>query len=77
MSCMTILFPNLQITKSDNRPHTKLAVSIVGLIAYGHFNLCAGMYGLTYIFTLSSMRVVEGYVTGECCYYYELYILDL
>ena len=50
MSCMTILFLNLQITRSDIRPHTKLAVSLV--IAYGHFNLPQrfvwGMYGLAY-----------------------------
>ena len=50
MSCMTILFLNLQITKSDMRPHIKLAVSLV--IAYGDFNLpqgfCVGMYELTH-----------------------------
>ena len=37
VSCMTILFLNLQFTTSDIRPHIKLAVSLV--IAYGHFSL--------------------------------------
>ena len=37
MSYMTILFLNLQITRSNIRQHIKLAVSLV--IAYGHFNL--------------------------------------
>ena len=36
VSCITILFPNLQIIRSDIRPHTKWAVSLV--IAYGRFN---------------------------------------
>ena len=40
VSCMTILFLNLQITRSDIRPHIKWAVSLV--IAYGHFNLPQG-----------------------------------
>ena len=50
---MTILFLNLQITRSDIRPHIKWTASLV--IAYGHFNLprgfvwiCVGMYVLTY-----------------------------
>ena len=34
---MTILFLNLQIIRSDIRPHIKWGVSLV--IAYGHFNL--------------------------------------
>ena len=34
------IFLNLQITRSDIRPHTKWAVSLV--IAYGHFNLPQG-----------------------------------
>ena len=38
VSCMTILFLNLKITRSDIRPHIKWGVSLV--IAYGHFNLC-------------------------------------
>ena len=50
VSCMTTLSWNLQITRSDIRPHIKWAVSRV--IAYGHFNfssgVCVGMYGLTY-----------------------------
>ena len=37
---MTILFLNLQITRSDIRPHIKWAVSL--MIAYGHFNLPQG-----------------------------------
>ena len=36
MSCMTILLLNLQITRSDVRPHIKQAISLVN--AYGHFN---------------------------------------
>ena len=40
MSCMTILFPNLQITRSDIRPHIKWADSLV--IVCGHFNLPQG-----------------------------------
>ena len=36
MLCMTILFLNLQITRSDIRQHIKWAVSLV--IAYGHFS---------------------------------------
>ena len=43
-------FLNLQITRSDIRPHIQWAVSLV--IVHGHFNLpqggCMGMYGLTY-----------------------------
>ena len=37
---MTIHFLNLQITRSDIRPHIKWAVSLV--IAYGHFNTPQG-----------------------------------
>ena len=51
---MTIFFLNLQITRSDIRPHIKWAVSL--LVAYGHFNLprvlvwvCMGKY--TYFIT--------------------------
>ena len=40
VSCMTILFLNLQIIRSDIRPHIKWVVSLV--IAYGHFNLPLG-----------------------------------
>ena len=36
----SILFLNLQITRSDIRPHTKRTVFLV--IAYGHFNLPHG-----------------------------------
>ena len=41
MPSMTILFLNLQIIRSDIRPHIKWAVSLV--IAYGHFNLPQGI----------------------------------
>ena len=41
MLCMTILVPNLQITRSDIRPHIKWVVCLV--IAYGHFNLPWGI----------------------------------
>ena len=40
VSCMTILFLNLPITRSDIRPHIKWAVSL--MIAYGHFNFPQG-----------------------------------
>ena len=40
MSCMTILFLKLQITRSDIKPHIKWAVSLV--IAYGQFNFPQG-----------------------------------
>ena len=36
MSCVTILFLTLQITRSDIRPHIKWAVSLV--VANGHFS---------------------------------------
>ena len=39
-SCMIILFLNLQVTRSDVRPHIKWVVSLV--ITYGHFNLPQG-----------------------------------
>ena len=43
-------FLNLQIIRSDIRPHIKWAGSLV--IAYGHFQsssgVCVGIYGLTY-----------------------------
>ena len=39
---MTILFQNLQISRSDIRPHIKWAVSLV--IACGHFNLPPGFF---------------------------------
>ena len=35
VSCMTMLFLNLQIARSDIRPHIKWVVIV---IAYGHFN---------------------------------------
>ena len=58
MSCVTILFLNLQITGSDIRPHIKWAVILV--IAYDHFNLpiiggLCGYVGVN-ILTLSPLR---------------------
>ena len=51
-------FLNLQITRSDIRPHIKWALILV--IVYGHFNLpsgvCVGMNQLN-ILTLSPRRV--------------------
>ena len=41
MSCMTILVLNLQITRSDIRPHIKWAVCVV--TAYGNFNIPWGI----------------------------------
>ena len=41
VSHMTILVPNLQITRSDIRPHIKWVVCLV--IAYGHFTLPWGI----------------------------------
>ena len=41
VSCMTIHVPNLQITRSDIRPHIKWVVRLV--TAYGHFNLPWGI----------------------------------
>ena len=40
VSCMTVLFLNLHIIRSDIRPHIRSVVSLV--IAYGHFNLPQG-----------------------------------
>ena len=40
LSCMAIIFLNLQITRSDVRPYIKWTVSLV--IAYGHVNLSQG-----------------------------------
>ena len=51
VSCMIILFLNLQITTSDIRLHIKWAVGLVN--AYSHFKfssgVCVGVYGLTSI----------------------------
>ena len=47
VSCMTILFLNFQITRSDIWPHIKWAVSLV--IAYGHFNLSRGFVRILYV----------------------------
>ena len=52
---MTILFLNLEITRSDIMPHIKWAVSLV--IAYGHFNLPQGfVWVCTSLLTLSTPR---------------------
>ena len=53
---MTILCLNLQITRSDIRPHTKWAVSLV--IAYGHFIFLGGLCGYVWVtvLTLSPQR---------------------
>ena len=48
---MTILFLNLQITRSDVRPHIKWAVSLLN--AYGHSNLLHGYYGYVWANTLT------------------------
>ena len=54
VSCMTMhTFLNLQITRSDIKPHIKWDISLV--TAYDHFNLplgfvCVGMCGLTHSF---------------------------
>ena len=48
---MTILFQNLQITRSDIRPHIKWAVGLVIVYMVTLIFLrgvCVGMYGLTY-----------------------------
>ena len=62
MSCMTIFFLNLQIARSDIRPHIKRAVSLV--FAYGHFNIplgCKwGIYGLTYSLMAPEGSEAEG-----------------
>ena len=66
-SCITILHLNLQITRSDFRPHIKWAVRLV--IAYGHFNLHQGFVWvcMSTILTLSSPRgwCVCGTPTGK------------
>ena len=56
MSCMTMLFLNLEITTSDITPHKKLAVSLV--IAHGHLIFLRGLCGYVWvnILTLSSPR---------------------
>ena len=41
---MTILFPNLQIARSDIRPHVMWAVSL--MTAYGHSNLPRDLTGI-------------------------------
>ena len=41
MSCSTILFLNLQITRSDIRQYIKWAISLV--FVYGHFKLPQGL----------------------------------
>ena len=50
VSCMTILFLNLQITRSYIRPHIKLAVSLVIAIwsLESSSGVCVDMYGLEF-----------------------------
>ena len=50
-------FLNLQITRSDIKPHIKWAVSLV--ISYGYFNLPQDLCGYVWvnILTLSPLRV--------------------
>ena len=52
VACMTILFRDVQISRSDIRPHIKWAVSLVILhmVFYSSSGVCVGMYGLTYSF---------------------------
>ena len=42
MSCMTILFLNLQITRSDIGLHIELVVSLVILVIPGHLHIPHG-----------------------------------
>ena len=58
MSCMTILFINLQISKSDIRPHIKWAISLVILHMVTSIYLW-GLCGYVWvnILTLSPQRV--------------------
>ena len=55
-------FLNMQIIRSDIRPHIKWAVSLV--IAYGHFNFPQGlwvhMYGLTYMYFIIPDHNTDG-----------------
>ena len=50
---MTMLFLNLQITKSVIRPHIKWVVSLV--IAYGHFTFLQVLCGYVWVNTLTSL----------------------
>ena len=54
MSCNTILFLNLQITRSDIRQHIKWAISLV--FVYGHFKLPQGLVWVNKL-TLWPVRV--------------------
>ena len=47
VSCMTILYLNLLITRSDIRLHIKWTVSLV--TAYGYFNLPQGLCGYVWV----------------------------
>ena len=49
MSCVTILFLNLKITRSDIRPYIKwLSVWWLHMVTLIFLRVCVGMYGLTY-----------------------------
>ena len=71
MSCMTILFLNLQFTRSDIRSHIKLAVSLV--IEYDHFNLphsvCVGHVWVNILTTKRNLHrllvVMQFYFTTQ------------
>ena len=71
MSCMAVLSKLAKITRSDIRPYTKRAVSLV--TAYGHFHFPRGfvwgMYGLTML-TLSyhSPSPTKGSHKDAICY---------
>ena len=53
---MTIVFQNLQITRSNIRPHIKLAVSLV-MVTLIILRLCG--YVWVNIFTLSPQEIME------------------
>ena len=64
MSCMTILFLNLQITRSVIRPHIKwevsLVIALVTLIFLSLFYLF--IYFLTFIYFTSLREQDEAYI---------------
>ena len=56
---MTILFLNLQITRSNVRPHTKWAVSL--MIVYGHFTTPRGRFQVK---VTNYFNTCETFLTG-------------
>ena len=67
MSCMTILFLKLQITRSDIKPHIKWAVSL--LIAYGQFNFPQGFMWVQadrMLLTTEAIAFSDSYKHMEC-----------